>query len=535
MVSSMRIWKQLAAGLLSCLLLLAAPLAASAEGFTFNWDSDSNQGPHCKSLFMLNLDTDTVVYTHNPDEPLPMASMTKIMTYIIAYESIPDLENTVITVPQSVETELLGTGSSLAGVQVGEELTAHTLLYLMMVPSGNDAALTLMKYVDEQYALGRIQEPASGASGEASAQPESSSTEEEPQSQPESALSSQPASAVVETSGSPETGSGNGDGEDFSETGGQDPTDYTGSYFIRRMNEKAAELGCTNTHFTNPHGLHNDNHYASARDMATITKYAMTLPYFTEICGTTAYIKPETNLSEETTIGTTNRLLLNYEQNDGVNYYYQSCTGIKTGSLDESGYCITASATAYGYTYIAVAMGAPMYNGDGSTAYHTEMLDVRSLFRWAVTSLEMRTVATQGDILTSIDLEYAFQKDELQLAAGENASVMLPSSVDASSIVVTVDAPESVQAPVVKGEQLGTATLSYADQVIATVPLVASESVAKSELLAGWEQGKSLLTSPWFLAVMGVILALVVVYVILVMFYRRKQRKLRRVRRRRDL
>lgn len=528
----MRIWKKLAAGLLAALLLLAAPLSASAEGFTFNWDSDDNQGPHCKSLFMLNLDTDTVVYTYNPDEPLPMASMTKIMTYIIAYESIPDLENTVITVPQSVETELLGTGSSLAGVQVGEKLTAHTLLYLMMVPSGNDAALTLMKYVDEQYALGKIQEP---ASSEASALPETSSTAEEPQSQLESDLSSQPASAVSETSTAPESSSSGEGDEDFSETGGQDPTDYTGSYFVRRMNEKAAELGCTNTHFTNPHGLHNDNHYASARDMAAITKYAMTLPYFTEICGTTAYIKPETNLSEETTIGTTNRLLLNYEQNDGVNYYYQSCTGIKTGSLDESGYCITASATAYGYTYIVVAMGAPMYNADGSTAYHTEMLDARSLFRWAVTSLEMKTVATQGDILTSIDLEYAFQKDQLQLAAGANASVMLPSSVDASSIVVTVDVPESVEAPVVKGEELGTAILSYADQVIATVPLVASESVAKSELLAGWEQGKSLLTSPLFLVILAVIVALVIVYVILVVFYRRKQRKLRRVRRRRDL
>ena len=286
----MRIWKKLAAGLLAALLLLAAPLSASAEGFTFNWDSDDNQGPHCKSLFMLNLDTDTVVYTHNPDEPLPMASMTKIMTYIIAYESIPDLENTVITVPQSVETELLGTGSSLAGVQVGEELTAHTLLYLMMVPSGNDAALTLMKYVDEQYALGKIQEP---ASSEASALPETSSTAEEPQSQPESGLSSQPVSAVSETSAAPESSSSGEGDEDFSETGGQDPTDYTGSYFVRRMNEKAAELGCTNTHFTNPHGLHNDNHYASARDMAAITKYAMTLPYFTEICGTTAYIKPE--------------------------------------------------------------------------------------------------------------------------------------------------------------------------------------------------------------------------------------------------
>ena len=301
------------------------------------------------------------------------------------------------------------------------------------------------------------------------------------------------------------------------------------------MNEKAAELGCTNTHFTNPHGLHNDNHYASARDMAAITTYAMTLPYFTEICGTTAYIKPETNLSEETTIGTTNRLLLNYEQNDGVNYYYQSCTGIKTGSLDESGYCITASATAYGYTYVVVAMGAPMYNEDGSTALHTEMLDVRSLFRWAVTSLERKTVAAQGDVLSSVKLDYAFQQDELQLVAGENASVMLPDSVDESSIIVTTDVPESVEAPVAKGEKVGTATLSYADQVLCTVPLVAAESVAKSELVAGWQQGKELLTSPWFLVILAVVAALIIVYVILIVFYRRKQRKLRRVRRRRDL
>ena len=146
----MNVWKKLMAAVLTGVMLLSCGLCAQAEeGFTFNWDSDTNQGPHCKSIFMLNLDTDTVVYTHNPDEPLPMASMTKIMTYIVAYENIPDLENTVITVPQSVETELLGTGSSLAGVQVGEELTAHTLLYLMMVPSGNDAALTLMKYVDD--------------------------------------------------------------------------------------------------------------------------------------------------------------------------------------------------------------------------------------------------------------------------------------------------------------------------------------------------------------------------------------------------
>ena len=112
---------------------------------------------------------------------------------------------------------------------------------------------------------------------------------------------------------------------------------------------------------------------------------------------------------------------------------------------------------------------------------------------------------------------------------------MLPNSVDASSIIVTVDKPESVQAPVRKGEEIGTATLSYADEVVATVPLVAAESVARSDLIAGWEQGRSLLTAPWFIAVMAVIGGLLVVYLILVVFYKRKQRLLRRVRKFRDL
>ena len=206
----MNVWKKLMAAVLTGVMLLSCGLCAQAEeGFAFNWDSDTNQGPHCKSIFMLNLDTDTVVYTHNPDEPLPMASMTKIMTYIVAYENIPDLENTVITVPQSVETELLGTGSSLAGVQVGEELTAHTLLYLMMVPSGNDAALTLMKYVDGQYALGNIQPQESAAPEEEGSQEESSQEESSQIESSQEESSSQEAGGE----GTSQEGTGGSDGE----------------------------------------------------------------------------------------------------------------------------------------------------------------------------------------------------------------------------------------------------------------------------------------------------------------------------------
>ncbi len=72
--------------------------------------------PNSKSIFMVSLDTGTVVFTMNPDERLPMASLTKIMTYIVTSETIEDLKNTEITVPASVEEELAGTGSSLAEI-----------------------------------------------------------------------------------------------------------------------------------------------------------------------------------------------------------------------------------------------------------------------------------------------------------------------------------------------------------------------------------------------------------------------------------
>jgi len=510
----MKLLRKSLAACLAAFILLTVAVPARAEGFTFNWDLDNpnngdgiitseenSTGPHCKSLFMLNIDTDTVVYTLNPDDPLPMASMTKIMTYIIAYENIPDIENTVITVPQAVVDDLEGTESSLAGVQVGEQLTGYQLLNLLMVPSGNDAAVTLMEYVDSQYESGQLVPPDAP--------------------DPEDPAAPAAESGAVEP----------GQDEPVPEGG---ITDYTGkSYFVQLMNEKAEELGCKHTHFTNPHGLHNENHYSSARDMGRITQYAMNLPYFMDIVKQRSYTKEPTNMDPEgNTLTNTNRMILPYEDALGNSYWYSYATGIKTGSHDEAGFCLAASATTYGYTYIVIAMGDMEGYEQG---IHQEMLDCRTLFRWAFTSLGKKTITSQGDIMSSVKLEYAYQKDELLLAASDNVSVMLPDSVELSSIITTVDKPESVQAPIRKGEVIGTATLTYANEVIATVPVVATESVARSDLIAGWEQGRSLLTSPWFVVVMAAIGALVVVYLILVVFYRKKQKQLRRVKKFRDM
>lgn len=426
--------------------------------------------PNSQSIFMVSLDTGTVVFTMNPDEQRPMASLTKIMTYIVTVETIEDLKNTEITVPESVEEELAGTGSSLAEIKTGERFSAYELLNLMMVPSGNDAALTLAKYVD---GLGI--------------------TADDP--------------AYDE----------NGDGK---------------MSFVELMNRKASELGCTNTHFVNPHGLYDENHYTTAREMATITQYALTLPYFAEITAQTYYTQPPTNLtSEERTVMTTNRMLI-----ESAEEHYTYATGIKTGSLNESGYCIAASASYDGYSYLVICLGSPYIDAEGNHIdYHGEMYDAATLFRWALTSIENKTIVMDGDLIAEIDLLYVWNKDRLQLLAQGNVTAMLPKELDESEIKMTLDVPENVKAPVQKGDQIGTATYTYKGEVLAKVPLVAAESVERSEIVQTIQQGKAIFTAPWFLITAGIILVLLVVYVMLATWMNRKRRKMRRVKKYRDL
>lgn len=436
------------------------------EGFVCDRLTD----PNSESIFMVSLDTGTVVFTMNPDERRPMASLTKIMTYIVVSETVSDLQNTRTTVPESVAEELAGTGSSLAEIQTGEEFSIYDLLNLMMVPSGNDAALTLAKYVDAM----RI--PA-----------EDSAFDED------------------------------GDGV---------------LSFVELMNRKAQELGCTNTHFVNPHGLHDENHYTTAREMATITQYALTLPYFSEITSQTYYTQAPTNMtSEERTVTTTNRMLLSYMEE-----YYTYATGIKTGSLNESGYCIAASGFYDGYSYLVICLGSPYIDEDGNyTNYHGEMYDAATLFRWAFTSIENKTIVMDGDLIAEVDLKYVWDKDRLQVVAQGNVTAMMPIDLDESNIKMELDLPESVKAPVKKGDEIGTATYTYKGEVLAVVPLVAAESVERSEIVQTIEQGKEIITSPWFLITAGIILVLLAAYIALAVAMNRKRRKMRRIKKYRDL
>lgn len=125
--------------------------------------------------------------------------------------------------------------------------------------------------------------------------------------------------------------------------------------FVALMNEEALALGCENTHFTNPNGLHDEDHYTCAADLARIAQAAVAYEAVYYLCSTPEVTIPETNLSEERTLKTTNYLL---EGTDFPDYYYPGAFGLKTGYTTPAGYCLVSAATREGRTLIGVVMGA---------------------------------------------------------------------------------------------------------------------------------------------------------------------------------
>lgn len=439
------------------LTICILPSFVNAQAAVFN----INFQPVSAAIQLVNLDTDTIVYQKNADARREPASTTKIMTFIIASEKIKDLEGTKITITKKLMDSLLGTGSSMSNIKIGDQLTALQLLNCMLVPSGNDAALILADYV----------------------------------------------------------GNGNTDS------------------FVDMMNKKAKDLGCTGTHFANPHGLHDENHYTTAGDLAKITKYAMSLPHFTEITSQTRYsYKPVggPDAGKVRNLSTTNLMI---DKNTGGTYYYQYARGIKTGHTDEAGYCLVSTATYGGYSYLCVTLGAPDIDAAGKPIKtRGEINDTKSLYRWAFNNLELKkNLVSTSDSLGEIKVNNAWNKDKLLLVAEKNYSTMLPVGVSSSSIIITKHLPDSVDAPVKKGDIIGTATLSYANQELTTVNLVASQSVERSELLQTTNSIKKVFTSPWFIAIAAIIIVLVIIYIILALIYNRKKKNLRKVKKYRKM
>lgn len=299
--------------------------------------------------------------------------------------------------------------------------------------------------------------------------------------------------------------------------------DYVGSgsisTFVDMMNAKAAELGCTGTHYTNPTGLHNENHYTTAHDMALLTKYAMQNDLFSEIVSTYAYDIGPTNKHDTLMQYSTNRMLI-----PSSPYYYGPIVGVKTGSTDEAGHCLISEAVSDGYHYLCVMMGSPTT----ATETYVNFTETRQLYKWVFNNFSLVTLQEQGELMAEVPVKYSSDGKTAQLVTQEDVIQLLNDSVSTGSVQYFVEVPEYVEAPVKAGDVVGTLHLKLADEELGTVNLVASKDFSLSWFKKVLGTIGELLSSTVAKIIFVVVILAVGGYIYLMIRHNRKKRRRRR-------
>ncbi len=222
--------------------------------------------------------------------------------------------------------------------------------------------------------------------------------------------------------------------------------------FANLMNKKASEIGCKNTHFVNPNGIHDDNHYTTAYDLALIAKYCMQNETFKQIVSVQEYTLPKTNLYayENRMFDNTNSLILSKSK-----YYYKYATGIKTGYTKEAGSCLISSATKDNVNYISVVL-----NSDSSKYLKdTRFVDATSLFDYGFENFEYTEFKKENEVINKIEIGNATKDTrELNLKI-ENALICFNKvDFDFDKLEPKIELQEDIKAPISKDQVLGTVT-----------------------------------------------------------------------------
>ena len=291
--------------------------------------------------------------------------------------------------------------------------------------------------------------------------------------------------------------------------------------FVEEMNNWVKSLGCKDTNFVNPDGLHDPNHYTTPSDMAKITLAAMKNEIFNKISSTQQYKFGKLNFIH------TNYMLDKFH----VTYYYPYAQGIKTGSTEQAGYCVITKASKGGYNYLAIVMDSPIEVLDGIKT-KCSFIDAKSLFDWAFDSLKYTTVVRKNDIAYELPVNNGKDADTVQLVVKDDVTTLVPSTLDPSNVIIEpVDPPESLDAPVTKDDFVCKANIIFGEKTIVTVDLVAAKTVELSTFLKILNALKKFFTNKIVLAVLGVIVLLAILYI--VTFVRRLRRDKERVAKRR--
>lgn len=333
----------------------------------------------CSAAIVMEAETGAILYEKNIDAQFYPASITKVLTALLAIEN-SNLSD-VVTFSSDAVFKNEGNSSHI-GRDLDEQMTMEQCLYGMMLESANECAYAIAEHV-----------------------------------------------------------------------GGGDV-----NKFITMMNDKAKELGCTNTHFTNPNGLPDPNHYTSARDMALISKAAYENKIFDKITGTKTYTIPPTNKHAEPTLLNNHHAMLNFYQTN--KYLYDPCVGGKTGYTVDAGATLVTYAKKDGMTLVSVVLNGQTEN------YYTDTINILNYCFDNFTAYDLSSSSNTYEE-SLVGKLGALNNDKKYIKRGENSTVILPKTADFSDAKCKL-------APVSKaGEDVvGQIQYYYADRFVGSADLI---------------------------------------------------------------
>ena len=292
--------------------------------------------------------------------------------------------------------------------------------------------------------------------------------------------------------------------------------------FVAKMNAKAEQLGLSSTKFTNAHGMYDPKQYTTARDMAKLTQYALTVPLFREIATTTKYTPVVPNIERhphhDEWVWTHSNIMT--DETDEANFYMGS-KGIKTAKLEAAGRNIITLASKNGYNYLVILMKAPFKDEEGNQVYcHIE--DAKHMLDWAFEHFSKQILLASTAEMGERPVKLADNDGKNYVIARPKDSVEVlwcdevdPNLVNKDKIVWNKD---SFQAPIKQGDSLGEVTLIYSGEELAKVELVAVSDVERSKTKYNFEVAKRFHKSPWFRTAIKISVALTVIYIILCIY-----------------
>lgn len=359
------------------MLVLIFIMSFAIDVHAIEFDINSNHA------ILYNLNDNSVLYEKSSKDKTSIASMTKIMTAIVAIENIENLDAKV-KLTYADFSGLAEANASVAGFRSGEEVTYRDLLYGLMLPSGADAAQSLTRNV----------------------------------------------------AGSKEK-------------------------FIEMMNQKAIDLGCSNTHFVNPTGLDDINHYSTVEDVAKIFQYAIKNSEFLEIVKSKTY---KTSNGRLTFTSTIERAKSRY----GLSMDY--VLGGKTGTTGDAGYCLATIANYNGVDYMLVT-AKTIFPSSKPLNY----LDAKTIYEYFMNNYSYKNVLAKNDKLVSIKTKYA-KNEIVDFYAKDELEMYLENTYKKEELIYKYSGIEEIPYDMKKGTKLGKVEIFNKDTLLTTVEIVLEEN-----------------------------------------------------------